>query len=123
MNTTENTEAVAKLTELLQRATANLTPPAPAMTAWAQPLTPGPGQPPMFGAAVAPIGLLVALTIPTPQGELAAYLQLPASALANPQAAIAQLQAAGWPLRIYNRGGNSGFQPRYQPQGRRWGRW
>lgn len=122
MNTpTENTEALAKLTELLRAATANLNPPtAPAFTTWGQPPSVAPGQPPVFGGAVTPTGLLIALTIPTPQGDVSAYLQLPAAALTNPQQTIAQLQAAGWPLRIFNRGGNSGYQPGYQSWRRRW---
>lgn len=57
----------------------------------------------------APTGLLVPLTIPTPQGDVSAYLQLGPDAAANPQAVIAHLAAQGWPVRVY------------QPRAQGWG--
>lgn len=101
----------AKLTELLRQANINLQPPAPF------------GAPPMFAApAIQPTGLLVAVTIPTAQGDVSGYLQLPPQALQNPAAVIGQLQAAGWPLRTYARreNGYGGYGGGWQ--GRRWGR-
>lgn len=118
----QNSELLAQLTQLLRQAQPGATATGPAM-----PGGPGPGwqppapafataAPPQFftGSAVAPVGLLVAINIPMPDGELAGYVQLPPAALTNPQAAIAQLAAAGWPLRIYGGGNRSGWQ-----QGRR----
>ena len=119
---------LAKLTELLRAASVNMAPQPPA------PFGSPPmafNSPPAFGATIQPTGLLVAVNIPTPEGQVSGYLQLPQSALANPGAAIAQLQAAGWPLRTYQRrdaGGNGygnggSFGGGYQQRGgRAWGR-
>ena len=63
-----------------------------------------PPQPGRFAAnPAAPTGLLVPLTIPTPQGDVSAYLQLGPDAAENPQAVIAHLAAQGWPIRSYKR--------------------
>ena len=60
-----------------------------------------PPQPGRFAAnPAAPTGLLVPLTIPTPAGDVSAYLQLGPDAAANPQVIIAHLAAQGWPLTL-----------------------
>lgn len=106
----ENDELVSKLTQLLRQATPQAAPFAqPGPQPFAQPM-PG-GQPPgMFGGQIQPTGLLLPLSFQTQAGQVSAYLQLPAEALANPQAVVAQLIAAGWPIRIYqgNNGGGGG---------------
>jgi hypothetical protein len=84
-------ELLAQLAAMLRQPTA----PAPMAAPFA-----GPG--PNFGPAVQPTGLLVAVNLPMPDGsEVSGYLQLPATALADPRGAIAALVAAGWPLRTY----------------------
>jgi len=107
----QNDELVSKLTELLRQASSQSAP-----GGW-----PPAQQPTQFGAPVQPIGLLVPVTIPTQAGDVSCYVQLPAQSAANPPAAIAALQAAGWPIRVYSGGNGGGWQNRRQRQwGRRW---
>lgn len=79
-------------------------------------LPPPPGR---FAAnPSAPTGLLVPLTIPTPAGDVSAYLQLGPDAAANPQAVIAHLAAQGWPIRAYDR--SQGYGRSGRGFGRSW---
>ena len=76
-----------------------------------------------FGQPVQPVGLLVPISLPTQAGDVGCYVQLPAAALANPQAAIAALQAQCWPVRAYGGGnGNTAGNGWQQRGGRAWGR-
>lgn len=88
---------------------------------------PGPVMSP-GGGGVRPMGLLVSITIPTPNGEVPCYLQLGPEAAANPQMAIQQLMQAGWPVKCWQPrqqqqngwgGGGGGYQG---GGGRGWGR-
>ncbi|MBN2130216.1 MAG: hypothetical protein JW741_12010 [Sedimentisphaerales bacterium] len=102
------TEAVAGA---LSTRTAGPIPPAPMI----QPLSalqhPAgiPGQ-----VGIQPIGVSLALELPSPdgQGTVSAYLNLPAEALGNLPAVVGNLLAQGWPLRIYRpktQWGNGGW--------------
>lgn len=80
------------------------------------------------GGGVRPMGLLVSITIPTPNGEVPCYLQLGSEAAANPQMAVQQLMQAGWPVKCWQPrqqqnggGGWGGGGSGYQGGGRRWG--
>lgn len=112
MNPTDpQNETLAKLTELLRAANVNLNPQPPAPGAWPPP-QPSFAPPANFAPPVQPCGLLVPVTIQTSAGEVSTYIQLPQTAVANPQAAIESLARAGWPIRIYTRrenGGGNGY--------------
>ena len=116
-------DLIAQLSSLLRQAN---TPPFVAAAPAPWPGPPAFGQPPgpaFSPAGVHPAGLLVPITIPTPQGDLSAYLQLPAEALSNVQSTLAQLAAQGWPLRFYQpRGGGWQGGPGGNGAGRQWGR-
>lgn len=79
------------------------------------------------GGGVRPMGLLVSVTVPTPNGEVPCYLQLGPEAAANPQMAVQQLMQAGWPVKCYpprNQNGWGGGQGGGFGGGRRgWGRY
>lgn len=117
-NATTNTELLAELdkrrAELMAAGAIPSPMQAPAMqmppTAGPPMMAPGPVMSP-GGGGVRPMGLLVSITIPTPNGEVPCYLQLGPEAAANPQAAIQQLMQAGWPVKCW--------QPRQQQNG--WG--
>lgn len=53
--------------------------------------------------AVTPIGVSLALELPSPDGSgtISAHVQLPPEALQNLPAVIANLMTSGWPLRVY----------------------
>ena len=117
MNQDQNpNETLAKLTELLRQATANLNPAAPApQFGWPS------AAPPTFAPSVQPTGILVPIRLDTPAGEVGCYVNLPASALQSLPQTIAAMQAQGWPIRIYNGGSsNAGQWPRRRSWGRRW---
>jgi len=65
------------------------------------------------GSMLRPVGLLVSISIPTPNGDVPCYLQLGPEAAANPQGAIQQLMQAGWPVKCW--------APRQQNGGGGWG--
>lgn len=80
------------------------------------PMGPMMGQPmgaPNFGGPgmtpAQPTGLLVAISVPTPQGEVTCHLQFGGDAAANPQAVIMSLMQQGWPVKAYQRNGGGGW--------------
>jgi hypothetical protein len=71
-------------------------------------MQPGPmGTGPMMGMQPGPMqapgasGLLIPITIPTPEGEATCYLQFGPEAAANPGAVIMGLMQAGWPVKVW----------------------
>lgn len=124
-----NEELLAELDRRRNELVAGGTAPAPMQPAY--PFAQAPMQAPMMapgpvlspgGGGVRPVGLLVSITVPTPNGEVPCYLQFGPEAAANPQGAIQQLMQAGWPVKCWaprQNGGGWGQGGGYQ--GRRWG--
>jgi hypothetical protein len=86
-----------------QALAARTTPPAPMplTSMGAMALTP-------VAATPGPVGVMVAITIPLPDGsEASGYVQLDPSALANLPQVVASMAAGGWPVRRFTPRQNS----------------
>lgn len=88
-------------------------PAPPQPQSWGQPNGMQPAMPAMqpMGIQAQPKGLLVAVNIPTPEGDATCYLEFGPEAMANPQAVVMQLLQQGWPVKIWRQsnGGGGGY--------------
>lgn len=114
MNEPTNDDVLRQLRELQAKMNLTIQPmqaAAPVMAPQAMQPQPMAAMMPMQPAAQAgPVGLLVQVSIPTPDGEATCHLQFGPEAAANPQAVIHQLMQAGWPVKVWrSQGGGGGF--------------